>query len=213
MKPAIGGIKPEDEAPGHAGSRGVGADAAQVRPSGPGQSSFAFAVLSAAGLNIGGRGVSNTTHVSLSGLKELDERMSNLTRGMQRGALRSALMKAAKPLVEIAKHKAPVKSGKLRDSIMVGAKLNSRQAKLHRRMFRDDRSSIELFVGPSYLMGGGGRHGHLLEFGTRKMAAQPFMRPAWDQDREAMLERIGDELRLSIDRAIARAARKAARES
>lgn len=153
----------------------------------------------------------NSTALSLSGFAELEKELDNLSKAAGKGALRRALMKAAKPTVEIAKSLAPVDSGKLRDSIIVGAKLDGRQAKMHRRMFKDDRASIELFIGPSYLLGGGGRHGHLLEFGTVKMAPQPFMRPAWDQDQKAMLARLKDDLWAEIQRAVVRAERKAAR--
>ncbi|WP_304615843.1 HK97-gp10 family putative phage morphogenesis protein [Paracoccus sp. (in: a-proteobacteria)] len=157
-----------------------------------------------------------TVTVKLSGFAELDKELERLSKSMGRGVLRRGLMKAAKPLAQLAASKAPVDpvgGGTLRDSIMVGAKLNGRQTKLHRRMFRDDRSSIELFVGPSYLMGDGGRHGHLQEFGTEHHGPQPFMRPAWDQDQNAMLERLSQELWSELEKAIKRADRRAAREA
>ena len=68
-----------------------------------------------------------------------------------------------------------------------------------------------MFVGPSYDLGAGGRHGHLLEFGTAHSAAQPFMRPAWDQDHKALLERLKVEIWTEIKKSMARAERKAAR--
>ena len=149
--------------------------------------------------------------VRLEGFKELERELDNLSKAAGKGALRRALFKAAQPTAELAQSKAPRLTGRLQQSIVIGAKLNKRQSKLHRSMFRDDRSSVELFVGPSYLMGDGGRHGHLVEFGTRKMAAQPFMRPAWDQDQKAMLERLKENLWGEISKAIARAERRAAR--
>jgi HK97 gp10 family phage protein len=33
-------------------------------------------------------------------------------------------------------------------------------------------------------------HAHLLEFGTSRQPAQPYMRPAWDSTKQAVLENI-----------------------
>lgn len=147
--------------------------------------------------------------IKLEGFRELDAALTELTKAGGKGVLRRSLKKAAEPMAVIASGLAPVDSGKLQASVIVGAKLDGRQAKLHRRMFKDDRSSIELFVGPSYLRGGGGRHGHLQEFGTINHAPQPFMRPAWDQDHKPMLDRLGKEMAIEVDKAVQRARRKA----
>jgi HK97 gp10 family phage protein len=152
-----------------------------------------------------------TVTVRTTGFRELEAALDNLSKAAGKAAVRRAMYRAAQPLAELAQSKAPVLTGGLRGSIIVGAKLNGRQQALHRRMFRDDRSSVELFVGPSYLLGAGGRHGHLVEFGTVKMRAQPFMRPAWDADRTAILDRLRDHLWQEIQRSIARAERRAAR--
>lgn len=152
-----------------------------------------------------------TVTVKLSGFAELEQALDNLSKAAGKGALRRSLKRAAEPTAKLAAQMAPKRTGKLAASIIVGAKLNGRQTKIHRKMFRDDRSSVELFVGPSYLRGDGGRHGHLLEFGTIKMPPQPFMRPAWEQDQKAILDRLKVELWDQIQKAIARAEARAAR--
>ena len=151
--------------------------------------------------------------ISLQGFRELETQLDNLSKAAGKSALRRSLIKAAEPTAQLASSMAPRLTGGLQQSVIVGAKLNNRQTKLHRRAFRDERSSIELFVGPSYLLGASGRHGHLVEFGTVKMAAQPFMRPAWDQDKYQMLDRLKENLWQEISRAIARAERRAARQA
>lgn len=152
-----------------------------------------------------------TVSVKLEGFKELDDALEQLSKAAGKGALRRSLKKAAQPLVEKMKAMAPVDDGDLRDSIDVSTKLDGRQRGLHRKMFRNDKASVEMFVGPSYELGGGGRHGHLLEFGTQHHAPQPFARPAWDSDKTALLDRLGKHLWEEIDKSIARAKRKAAR--
>lgn len=154
-----------------------------------------------------------TVSVKLEGWKEMDEALEELSKAAGKGALRRALKKAAQPLVDKMKSMAPVDDGDLRDSIAVSTKLDKRQAGLHRKMFRDDKAAVEMFVGPSYNLGAGGRHGHLQEFGTEHHGPQPFARPAWDSDKMDLLDRLGDELWTEIDKAVARARRKAARGS
>lgn len=149
--------------------------------------------------------------VNISGLKELEKELDNLSKAAGKGVLRRALKKAAQPTADLASTLAPRDTGRLAGSIIVGTKLDGRQAKIHKKMFRDDRAAVEMFVGPSYILGDGGRHGHLLEFGTYKMSPQPFMRPAWDQDKRAMLDRLSDELWAELEKSIARAERKAAK--
>lgn len=151
--------------------------------------------------------------VDVQGFAELEKELDNLSKAAGKGVLRRSLKKAAQPTADLASSMAPVDTGRLAGSIIVGTKLDGRQAKIHRRMFRDDKASVEMFVGPSYLKGDGGRHGHLLEFGTVKMSPQPFMRPAWDSDKRAMLDRLGDELWRELEKSIARADRKAARDA
>ena len=167
--------------------------------------------------------------VRLSGFSQLEEELAKVSKAVGKGAVRRALKKSAEPMAEIARGLAPddpATNGKdLKSSIVVGVKLNGRQTKLHRRMFRDDKAAVEMFVGPSYLLGDGGRHGHLLEFGTSAfvnkgryagtqnpgIAPQPFMRPAWDQDHMPLLERLGKEMWDEIQKSVARAQARAAK--
>ena len=152
-----------------------------------------------------------TVTMDTQGFAELEDALDQLSKSAGKGVLRRSLKKAAAPMVEAAIAKVPVASGDLKGSITVSTRLAKRQAGKHRRMFRDDRASIEMFLGPSYDLGDGGRHGHLVEFGTEHSAPQPFMRPAWDQDQKAMLDRLSRELWAELDKSIKRAERKAAR--
>jgi HK97 gp10 family phage protein len=49
------------------------------------------------------------------------------------------------------------------------------------------------------------------EFGTERMQANPFMRPAWDQEKDGALQIIRDELGNEIASAAARLAKKKAK--
>lgn len=152
-----------------------------------------------------------TVTVKFEGGKELERELQRLASPTARKASgRRALKKAAQPLADLMRSLAPddpaTSGDDLRASIAVSTKLSPRQRKSHRRMFRNDKASVEMFVGAGPLP-----QAHLQEFGTVHHAPQPFARPAWDRDRQAMLRRLSDELWKDIKKAVARAERKAAR--
>ena len=164
---------------------------------------------------------------TVTGLREIEKAMEGLTKAAGRGVLRRALFKVSEPLVEAMKTGAARDDGDLMKSITASTKLDRRQAARHKRQARatGDKFAAEIFVGPSYDLGAGGRHGHLVEFGTAPHVnggqfagtmhpgtkAQPFMRPAWDGGKDKLMNDLKAELWAEIDKAAARAARKAAR--
>ncbi|MEW9808596.1 HK97-gp10 family putative phage morphogenesis protein [Mesorhizobium sp. ZMM04-5] len=148
------------------------------------------------------------TTVHVEGLRELDEALGELPKATGKAVLRRVLKKAAQPIADDAKAKAPVLSGALQISIGVGTKLTRRQSRLHRKMFTDDRASVEMFVGA-----GGLPQAHLREFGGDDAPPHPFMRPAWDAGKAGVLESIKADLGDEIMKAAKRLARKAARNA
>lgn len=176
-----------------------------------------------------------TLRVKVEGLADLDAALADLSKAAARGALRRAGIAAMAPMAEIARNLAPVDDGELRDSIIVSAKAKgagadvgkaefaaalragqgraaARQALIGaRREARATGSFVELFMGPTQgKTKANSIKRYAQEFGTYKMAAQPYMRPAWDQDKDAALERLSDTLRAEIDKSLERARRKAA---
>lgn len=144
--------------------------------------------------------------VRIDGLKEVDAALQDLPKSVGKNILRRVLRKIAAPIATVMKSAAPVDEGALRDSIGVGTRLTKRQSGLHRKMFRDDRASVEMFVGA-----GGLPQAHLKEFGGDGAPAHPFGRPAWDGNKDKALETVKQDLWTEIEKAAKRAARKAAR--
>jgi hypothetical protein len=145
----------------------------------------------------------------LEGFSDLDRALAELPKATQKPTLRRALKKAAQPLAETARSMAPrdpESPGDLAGSIAVSTKLSKRQAKLHRKMFKDDKAAVEMFVGP-----GPDPAAWNQEFGNVNHGPQSFMRPAWDSEQRPMLERLKADLWQEIEKTAARAARKAAR--
>lgn len=137
--------------------------------------------------------------VKVEGLREIEEELNKLKVSTGRAALRRTLRRSAQPLADLAEQNAPEDKGNLRESITVSTKLNTRESRSHRKMFRDDRAAAEMFVGTN------DPAGSKQEFGTVYHAPQPFMRPAWDADKDSLLGRIVDDLRKEVARTVARA--------
>lgn len=143
----------------------------------------------------------------IEGLRDLEEAFKQLENVNQRKAsARRAMKKAAQPIADEAQRLAPREFGTLGESIKVGTVLSKRQRGQHRKMFRDDRAAVEMFVGAGPLSSA-----HNQEFGNEKMQPQPFMRPALDNNAERYFGTIKDELWADLKKTVARAERKAAR--
>lgn len=147
-----------------------------------------------------------TVEMVLGGFEEMEDALENLAESVRKPVIRRALKKAALPMAALANSLAPVGlTGDYARSFVYSTKLSKRQAGIHRKMFRDDRAAVEGFVGTS------DPAGVQQEFGNVNHSAQPAMRPAWDQDHKALLERLKSEIWVEIKKSMARAERKAAR--
>jgi HK97 gp10 family phage protein len=143
----------------------------------------------------------------IEGLADLERAFEELGNINQRKAsARRAMKKAAQPMADEAQRLAPRDFGTLGESIKVGTVLSKRQRGLHRKMFRDDKAAVEMFVGAGPLSSA-----HNQEFGNEHNPPQPFMRPALDNNAQGYMETIGTELWADIDATAKRAARKAAK--
>lgn len=147
--------------------------------------------------------------VKLEGFSELERELAKLTKPTGKGVLRRSLKKAATPMKDLMQDLAPrgdTATDELADSVTIGSKLSKRQAGLHRKMFRDDRAAVEMFVGP-----GPDPAAWNQEFGNVNHGAQPFARPAFDAEVKPTLDRLGRHLWDEFEKSRKRAARKAAR--
>lgn len=139
-----------------------------------------------------------------------------------RNVARRVLRKAAQVFVDDAKRRVPRDTGSLADSFRVASSDAGKQAFANtlrdggtraqavsalRDARRASSSTIELLAGP-------GRHpqAHMQEFGTVHHGAQPYMRPAWDSTQDEMLALVTRDLAAEVEKAVARARRKAARQ-
>jgi HK97 gp10 family phage protein len=167
--------------------------------------------------------------VKVDGLRDLQAALAELPKATQTAVLKRTLLKAAEPIVTKAKELAPVRTGALRKSIRAVAQSKGGQAgkaAFHATMkaggtrkeaaaaaraanrANPSSADVVVLIGPARLP-----YAHMVEFGTSEMGPQPYMRPAWDANRERVLESIKADLANEITKTVARRARRAAKRA
>jgi len=149
-----------------------------------------------------------TVSVKVAGLRDLDKQIARLKPATGKSALRRSLRSVAEPIAADMAARAPVDPNGERDlqkSIGVGTKLSKRQARLHRRMFRNSKAAVEMFVGAGPVS-----EATQQEFGNSRHVAQPFARPAWDAATGSILADLSAIMWANVEKSIARAAKKGA---
>lgn len=156
------------------------------------------------------------TTMRIDGLRELDASLGALAaeygKASGKAVLRRVADKALGPMAEVARQLAPddpaTPAGDLKASITVGGKLNKRQAALARK--DQNKATVTRYMGTN------DPAGIQQEFGNVNHGPQPFMRPAFQQEAQPTIERVGAELGPEIEKTAARLAKrraaKAARE-
>ena len=128
----------------------------------------------------------------LDGFKDLENTFRRIMKSPTPAATTRALRKGAEVIADEARRLVPVSTGNLRDSIIVSERPLGGAFKMDNAV---SSGRTNVYVGPR---GGGGSpegfYGHMVEFGTVHMAAQPFMRPAIDNTRGEVERVIAREL-------------------
>lgn len=137
----------------------------------------------------------------LTGMKEVEAALQGMKRPAARAIVRRVSREALEPVARSIRAKVHVDEGTLRESVDVSERLSRAQRTQHVK-----RSDFEMFVGPGALP-----QAITEEFGTFDQAAHPSVRPAWDAEAVPTLDRLGAGLGIEVQKAAARAARKAAK--
>ena len=122
----------------------------------------------------------------IKGAKEMENLLKQLGPNVASRVGDQALRAAAKPIVEEMKRLVPVRTGALRDSIVVLSE--------KRRKGDNERVVLIGFRRPV------SRRAHLVEFGTATSRAKPFIRPALDSQVGTALDEMGRVLARGITR-------------
>lgn len=145
------------------------------------------------------------------GFKELDKKLGELSKSTGTRVLQRAGFKAMQVMQKRAETLAPddikTPSPDLHRSIAVSTKA---------RVGRGGLSDLEtgtravVFVGPAFDLPRYAR-AMVVEFGSYKMTARPYMRPAFHQTGQQVLDTVASLIGAEIDKVVARAAKRAAK--
>lgn len=169
--------------------------------------------------------------VTVEGLAELDDALAELPKATAKNVMLRVLKKRAQPIADSAKARAPFHIGILRKAIIVGTKAvggnagkiafaetmeaggtraEAGAAAKSANQADPESGDARVFIGP---IGTARKYASIQEFGTDTIRAHPYMRPAWDDGKQALLDGIANDLRDEIFKAAARLAKKAAKKA
>jgi HK97 gp10 family phage protein len=148
--------------------------------------------------------------VKVEGLQELERQLKQFGPKVERNGLRTSAYAGAKVFMNAVKETAPVREGTLRARV---------RAFKRRGQAHEARYSVGVSSGPrvkrrpvnprkrlvKYPYVGPRAYSRYLEFGTSKMAARPFMRPAFNSNTSAAIEAV----KRRLAKAVAIAAKRA----
>lgn len=130
----------------------------------------------------------------VEGFKELNKALKIFPENVERRILRSMAQAGGQVVVKAARENVPVKTGKLKKGIIRRSKKGPKTA-----------GRVEVSVGPSQDV----FYGMFLEFGTSKIPATPWLRPALDENRDAIIEAMRQRGLKRIEKEAEKAAQQA----
>ncbi len=139
--------------------------------------------------------------LEFSGARELERALHELKSVTAKGVARRVLKKAAQPVADRSGQLAPEQVGDLAESYVVTSKLNKNQPRY------GGFGSDEVFMH----VGSNDPAAIQQEFGNVNHPAQPHLRPAWEENKDQVLDTVTEGMREEVSKSVARARRKAAR--
>lgn len=137
--------------------------------------------------------------VSVSGLKDLGDRMKALSEDVNLKIGRAGVAAGAGLIARAAKAKAPILTGNLKKNIITkrippGETNMTSEYIVTVRQGKLTQKQKAKGLQDAY-------YGRFVEHGTAKMAAKPFLRPAYDENKEKAVEAIKERIAARLEKA------------
>lgn len=150
-----------------------------------------------------------SSSLKVSGFKELDELLASMPRQLAGAGVTAGLRRALQPVAAAARAYAP---GSLDGRIRIAPTIKASQRS--QSLEQPGSGRKVMYVGAT------APHAHLVEFGTGPryqangkyvgiMPPDPFMRPAWDANKDQVLATLAQAVREEIGKALARRSARA----
>lgn len=136
--------------------------------------------------------MASSVTVRVDGLRELGDRMKSLSKDVNNRIGRAATAAGAVVIRNAAQAKVPVDTGNLKKNIIV-----KRLPKGESPLTSEHIVTVRKGKLTAKQKGSGLKdafYGSFVEFGTAKMPARPYLRPAFDQNKERAVEAIKDRI-------------------
>jgi HK97 gp10 family phage protein len=143
-----------------------------------------------------------TGTIQITGLSDLEKRLRELPDRLAKNVLRGAVRAGAVVIQKEAKLLAPKDTGEMARDIMVKAAKSSKGFIAYHVYVRTGKKSR--LAGRKRNVNRDSFYWRFVEFGTSKMAAKPFMRPAFDTKKESATEAIRDYMAQRIDKELSK---------
>jgi len=138
-----------------------------------------------------------SVQIKVDGLRELGDAMRLLSSDVNGKISRAATMAGASAIRKLAAEKAPVDTGNLKRNVIVKRLPPAEAGMSSMHIVTVRKGKITKAQKKRGLQDA--FYARFVEFGTVKMAPQPFLRPAFDQGKEKAVTAIVDRLRKRID--------------
>jgi HK97 gp10 family phage protein len=141
--------------------------------------------------------MASTVSVKIEGLEGIKQAMKDISNEVNKRIARSATLAGSQIVKEAAIKNAPVLTGNLKKNIILKRNTNTNLTSeflVTVRQGKRTKKQITQGLGDAF-------YAKFVEYGTVKMAAQPFIRPAFDNNKEAAANAIIERLKTGIARA------------
>jgi HK97 gp10 family phage protein len=146
--------------------------------------------------------VAETIEFKVQGLEDLQRRLKSLSDDMQRNISRAASNAAAQTVKKAAIARAPLGTEPHKVGSVVVAPGNLKRNIIVKRIPpRETKLTSEHVVTVRRKKGQDAFYARFLEFGTVKMPAQPFLRPALLTEKESAVDAMAERLRIRLEKA------------
>lgn len=128
----------------------------------------------------------------VQGIDQLQRRLVDIIPKAVRANLEAAMLESANVIVSGARLRVPVETGEVRDSIRQHGVKEGKGGNLYVAITAGDKDTESKSGGTTYQVA------RLLEFGTMKMPAQPFLLPAYRANRRKAQQKMRRAVRDAV---------------
>lgn len=143
--------------------------------------------------------MASSVSVKVDGLRDLGDRMKGLKEDVNNRIARAATAAGAVVIRNAAQQKVPVDTGNLKKNIIVKRLPKGESSLTSEHIVTVRQGKVTAKQKDKGLQDA--YYGKFVEYGTAKMPARPYLRPAYDQNKEKAVQAIKDRIEKRLNKA------------